>query len=170
MVKLLRSLDRFIEKLQNWILLLTGTAITMMILVNALFRFLKVDWFGSEDLILFVAFWLYFTGSACASREGTQISADMLTLFVKNPAVLRAISVVKDLVSLIMAAVFTGWAVRFVRWQYQLNATSAVYKLPTIISLIPILICFALWTVYLLRDLLRSFTKGEEPREGAEAV
>ena len=38
MVKLLRSLDRFIEKLQNWILLLTGTAITMMILVNALDR------------------------------------------------------------------------------------------------------------------------------------
>lgn len=70
MVKLLRSLDRFIEKLQNWILLLTGTAITMMILVNALFRFLKVDWFGSEELILFVAFWLYFTGSACASQIG----------------------------------------------------------------------------------------------------
>ena len=170
MVKLLCTLDRFIEKIQNWVLLLTGTAITMMILVNALFRFLKVDWFGSEELILFVAFWLYFTVSACASRERTQISADMLTLFIKAPAALRMISIIKDVISLVMAAVFTGWAVQFVQWQYKLKATSAVYKLPTIISLIPILICFALWTIYLFRDLLRHFVKGEPPQKGDEAL
>lgn len=169
MVKLLCTLDRFIEKIQNWVLLLTGTAITLMILVNALFRFLKIDWFGSEELILFVAFWMYFTGSACASRERSQISADMLTLFIKNPAALRAVSVVKDVISLAMSAVFTGWAIQFVQWQYRLKATSAVYKLPTLISLIPILICFTLWTVYLVRDLLRNFVKGERPQEGVEA-
>jgi len=171
MKKVLCKLDHFIEIIQNYILILTGTAVTLMILINALFRFLAIDWFGSEELTLFVAFWLYFTGSACASREGSHISADMLGLFTKNQVFLRVIAILKNAVGLVMAAVFTLWTFEFVMWQNQLGAASAVYKLPVLISLIPILIAFALWTVYLLRDLLRCFVeKPEDIKKGAEPL
>ena len=74
----LKKVDRLLESLEGWILVLTGTAVGVMILANAIFRFLRVDWFGSEELTMFVAFWLYFVGAACASRDDTHISADMV--------------------------------------------------------------------------------------------
>lgn len=45
---ILRKIDGFIEKVEGWILIITGTAVGVMILANAIFRFLRVDWFGSE--------------------------------------------------------------------------------------------------------------------------
>ena len=143
-----------LQWVQDWILIITGTAVGLMILVNALFRFLRIDWFGSEELTLFVAFWLYFTGAAYASRENTHISADMLSLFTSNVKVRAIADIVKNTIGAVMAAVFTYWCFNYVSWQADLGAKSAVYKLPIIISTIPIFICFLLWTLYLARDLV----------------
>jgi len=143
-----------LQWVQDWILIITGTAVGLMILVNALFRFLRIDWFGSEELTLFVAFWLYFTGAAYASRENTHISADMLSLFTSNVKVRAVADIVKNTIGAVMAAVFTYWCFNYVSWQANLGAKSAVYKLPIIISTIPIFICFLLWTLYLVRDLV----------------
>ena len=55
-MKVLKKIDGALEWIQDWILVITGTAVGLMILVNALFRIIKVDWFGSEELTLFVAF------------------------------------------------------------------------------------------------------------------
>lgn len=158
----LQKIDSIIEKIQNFILIITGTGVTLMILVNALFRFLAVDWFGSEELTLFVAFWLYFTGSACAAREDTHISADMLSLFIKRKDFLRIFKIAKNVIGMVMSAVFAAWACQFVMWQYGLGSVSAVYKLPVVITQIPIFLTFALWTIYLLRDLLRCFAQNDE--------
>ena len=125
---------------------------------NALFRIIKVDWFGSEELTLFVAFWLYFMGAACASRDDTHISADMVSLFTTNPKIRAIIDVIKNTIGTAMSAVFTVWCFKYVSWQAQLGAKSSVYKLPVIIATIPILICFALWTLYLIRDLVKALS------------
>lgn len=152
-MKFLKKADSFLQRIQNWILILTGTAVGLMILVNASFRFLRIDWFGSEELTLFVAFWLYFMGAACASRENTHISADMLSLFTSNVKIRAVADIVKNAIGAIMSAVFTYWCFNYVSWQAALGARSPVYKLPVIISTIPILVCFLLWTIYLIRDL-----------------
>lgn len=164
-MKIIRKLDDLLKWVQNWILVITGTAVGIMIIVNAAFRFLAIDWFGSEELTLFVAFWLYFMGAACASREGTHICADMIALFTDNVKILSVVGVIKNLVGLAMSVTFTVWCAQYVAWQAGLGAKSVVYKLPVIISTIPILICFVLWSLYLLRDLIisaRSFTAKKE--------
>ena len=156
MMNFLKKVDRLLEGLESWILVLTGTAVGVMILANAIFRFLRVDWFGSEELTMFVAFWLYFVGAACASRDDTHISADMVSLFTTNPKTRAIVSLVKNAVSLAISAVFTVWCFNYVTWQATMGAKSSVYKLPVIISTIPILFSFAMWTLYLIRDLFRN--------------
>ncbi len=155
-MKLLKKLDGMLEWVQNWILIITGTAVGIMILVNAVFRLLRIDWFGSEELTLFVAFWLYFMGAACASRENTHISADMLSLFSDSPKVRAIADIVKNVIGGAMSALFTYWCFNYVVWQANMGAKSAVYKLPVIIATTPILICFFLWTLYLIRDLVNA--------------
>ena len=155
-MKLLKKADQALNRVQNWILVITGTAITAMILVNAACRFLQIDWFGSEELTMFVAFWLYFVGSACASREDTHISADMLALFTEDPKARAVAGIVKNVISVVMCAVFTYWCFNYVSWQMSLGAKSSAYKLPIVISTIPILLSFALWVLNLIRDLMRN--------------
>lgn len=153
-MKALKKVDAILEKAEGWILIFTGTAVGAMILINAIFRFLKVDWFGSEELTMFVAFWLYFVGAACASRDKTHISAEMITLFTENPKIISKLNLVKNLISIAMSAVFTVWCFRYVAWQAYMGAKTSVYKLPVIISTVPIMVCFFLWTLYLIRDLV----------------
>ena len=105
-----------------------------------------------------MAFWLYFMGAACASRDDTHISADMVSLFTANPKIRAIIDVIKNTIGTAMSAVFTVWCFKYVSWQAQLGAKSSVYKLPVIIATIPILICFALWALYLIRDLVKALS------------
>lgn len=155
-MKFFKKLDGLLQWTQDWILVITGTAVGVMILANALFRLMRIDWFGSEELTLFVAFWLYFVGAACAAREKTHISADMVSLFTSNAKIRAIVDIVKNVIGITMSAVFTYWCFNYVLWQASLGAKSSVFKLPLIISTIPILICFFLWTLYLARDLVVS--------------
>lgn len=164
----LKKIDRLCELFEEYILLLTGTAVTMMILVNALFRVLQIDWFGAEELTLIVGVWLYFIGSIGAGRDNIHISGDMLNMFVKNKHVTYWFNVLRDLISLAMAAVFTSWTLEFVTWQFRLGAQTAVYKLPNVIQLIPIPLFFALWTVYLLRNLIIQIGDRPNANKGGE--
>lgn len=153
---ILKKLDRILNFVEEWILIVTGTAVGSMILINALCRFLKIDWFGSEELTLFVAFWLYFTGSACAARDNTHISADMLELFTSNQRIRAGVHILRNLISIAICTTFTGWCFNYVMWQIDLGAKSMAYKLPVVISTLPILLSFFLWCLYLIRDLIRS--------------
>ncbi len=170
-MSVLKKLDNILKWFEEWILVITGTAVMMMILVNAACRFLTLDWFGSEELTMFVAFWLYFMGAACASREKTHICADMLNLFTQNQKLLRSVSLIKNIISLFVCALFTWWCFNYVKWQGNMGAKSPVYKLPVIIATIPMLISFALWILYLIRDLLNDIkflSSGINPAEQKE--
>ncbi len=153
-MKLLKTLDNGLKWIEEWILIITGTAVGVMILANAVCRFLKIDWFGSEELTLFVAFWLYFTGCACASRDKTHISAEMMDLFTTNKKIRAVVSVIKDIVSIAMCSAFIVWCYKYVSWQLNLGAKSQAYHLPVVIATFPILISFILWLFYLIRDLI----------------
>ena len=164
-MNILKKIDSVLELAEEYILLITGTAVTLMILVSAIFRMAKIDWFGSEELTLIVGAWLYFVGSICAGRDDTHIRGDMLNMFISNKKVVFVCNIVRDIVAIAMAAVFTLWTAQFVLWQYLLGASTAVYKLPMTISILPIPIFFAFWVIYLIRDFVILLKKGPECEE-----
>ncbi len=171
MKKVLKKIDRVCELFEEYILLITGTVVTMMILVNALFRVLQIDWFGAEELTLIVGVWLYFVGSICAGRDNIHISGDMLNMFITNQRITYGFNVIRDLISTAMCGIFTVWTFQFLTWQIGLKAQTAVYKLPNYIALIPIPLFFAFWTLYLTRNLVIQVMKRPgRPEEGGPEV
>lgn len=168
MKTLFNKVDHVFAIFEEYILVITGTAVTLMILVNALFRFIKFDWFGSEELTLIVGVWLYFVGSIYAARNDTHIRGDMLNMFITNQRLVFVFNVLRDIVSISMAVVFTVWTYQFLSWQISLGASTAVYKLPNFISLIPIPLFFAFWAIYLIRKLiiLLQNRPGKGPEKG----
>jgi TRAP-type C4-dicarboxylate transport system permease small subunit len=161
----LNKIDFIFQVLEEYILVITGSAVTLMILANALFRALQIDWFGSEELTLFVAVWLYFIGGICAGRDNTHICGNMLDMFISNKKIIFIFDVLKNVLSIAMASVFSVWIYEFVLWQGKLHSTTAVFKLPIVISLIPIAVFFTFWVIYLIRDLVVLVQNGPERKE-----
>ena len=57
---MLKKLDNFLENIENIILIITGIAVCLLIFIGAMMRYIfKIDFYGSEEIILFISFWLY---------------------------------------------------------------------------------------------------------------
>lgn len=59
-----------------------GIALTCVIFAAVVMRYcFKLDFFGSEEIILLFAWWMYFLGGIGGSQEDSQIKADMVEVF-----------------------------------------------------------------------------------------
>ena len=172
MLKILQKIDDAFEFCANWIMTITGIATCTLIVVAGCMRyFLKMDFYGYEELTLFAAFWLYFMGSAIAGKKDTHINANMISMFCKNEAIIKIVEIVKIVISLAMCAVATKWCFDYVLWSAQMGAKSNVFKLPNVIAQIPMFISFFMWTLYVIRDLVKAVLgfKNKETKEEVEA-
>ena len=159
---MLKKIDSIIEWIANWILVITGIAVCILIFSGAVLRYVfHTDFYGSEELILVAAFWLYFVGSAMAAKHETQIKAEMLDMFVKNKRVLGIASIIKNIINLIMSAVATVWSVQYVMWNITMNVKSNVFRFPVVYAVLPIAISFFLWTIYCIRDFINAIRKAQ---------
>ncbi len=155
---MLRKLDDFVEWISNWILVITGIGVCGLIFAGAFMRYvLKTDFYGSEELILLCAFWLYFFGSAMASKHDTQIKAEMLGLFVHNPKALWIANIITHAINLLMCCIASVWSFQYLKWNIDMHMKSNVFKFPTFYAVIPVVISFVLWTLYCVRDLVNDF-------------
>lgn len=172
MLKILKKLDDIFELCAGWIMTVTGIATCTLIVVSGFMRyFLKMDFYGYEELTLFAAFWLYFMGSAIAGKKDTHINANMISMFCKNETVIKVCEIIKIVVSLAMCIVATKWCFDYVMWSAQMGSKSNVFKLPNIIAQIPMFISFFMWTLYVIRDFVKSVLgiKNKETKEEVEA-
>ena len=76
---------------------------------------LELPVMGLEELLVYPTLWLYFLGSVNASREDTQIKANVLDVFLKTDRSKLIVRVIADLLSVIVASWLTYW--RASPWQ-----------------------------------------------------
>lgn len=156
MLNLLKKADDILEWIENWIMVITGVGVCGLIVSAAFMRYvLSTDFYGYEELTLFCAFWLYFMGSSVAAKKDTHINANMITLFSHNEKIIAVSALVKSIVSLFVCALATYWCFNYVTWSIGMGAKSNVFKLPNAIAQIPMLISFVMWTLYLIRDVIK---------------
>lgn len=155
---LIKKIDKITAKIQEQILIITGVVVCLLIFISAITRYIfKSDFYGSEEITLFFAFWLYFIGTMYAARKVTHINANMVTMLVNNPKIVKTVDLIKNIISLIVCIGVTYFCFKYVGWSVQMNARSNVFKLPNVIGQLPILLGFFMWCLYLIRDLVFSF-------------
>lgn len=168
---MLKKIDDLLETCENWIMVVTGITVCLLIFISAMMRYIiKVDFYGYEEIVLFCAFWLYFMGSSVAAKKGTHINANMMSMFCHNRKILASSELLKTLVSLVVCVVATVWCWNYVLWSFQMGAKSNVFKLPNVIAQIPMFISFFLWMLYLIRDILKDLKQLKAAVRGEEGV
>ena len=148
-MKLLSTIDRGLTKLFEVIMAGSNVAICIMILTGAFMRYiLQKDFYGMEELVLLIAFWMYFAGSAIASREGTQVSADLVTSLLKSDRQRAVLTLIRNILTLILFGILAKWAYDYLLWSIKMRPTTAVYKIPMYIDHAALLVSFVLSALY----------------------
>lgn len=152
----------FLNKFQKTVMTITSVLIVGMICYAVVARYVfGSDFYGSEELIQMLAFWLYFMGAAQGSREKSQISADILTCYITSEKWCRIAHLIKDFLTTAICILVTVWAVKFVAWGFVMMPKSPVFRLPMLIPHFAIGLGFVLMSmyhlIYLIQDLTAQF-------------
>ena len=161
-----RLVSKVLFRAEEYVVVITGLMACLLIMISAFMRYVLLkDFYGAEELIILCAFWLYFIGSALASREDSHLTADLLVSLIKTPQRKAVLNIVRHGLSLVISLIVTFWTYKYIAWIMHMGPHTPVLKFPTILMQAPILISFVLMNFYILGHLIhdiRVLTAGKE--------
>lgn len=124
---------------------------------------LEVPVMGLEETMLYPTIWLYMLGAINASRENTQIRANVLEIFIKTERGHAILAVIGETLSLIVSLWLTWWAWDFTRYVMRVWKESPTLYIPTFyadVALIVALVMMTLFTAWHLSRHVRALVTG----------
>lgn len=131
---------------------------------------LEIPVMGLEELLVYPTLWLYFLGSVNASREDTQIKANVLDVFLKTDRSKLTVRVIADLMSVIVSCWLTYWAWDYFRYALKVWKESPTLYIPTFYAECSVFIGLIMMTIYALSYLIKNSRKlftGPQTEQGA---
>ncbi len=120
-------------------------------LVVVLRYLLESDLFAYEEWLMPLCFWLFFLGSAVGTYEDTQIKADILESWFKNPRFIWWRRVILTIVELIITCFLVYWAILMLRDEiasYPQWQTTIALRIPFFVPRFGIFIGFVFMAFY----------------------
>lgn len=138
--------------------------LTALISLVALFQFVQVitryvfelPVMGLEEVAVIPTIWLYMLGSVNASREDTQIRANVLEIFLKTDRARAALTTLADLISLVVSIWMCWWAWKYFAYALRVWKETPTLYLPTFSYEAALFIGLVLMTLFTLWHLLRN--------------
>lgn len=135
--------------------------LTLLIGVVAITQFVQVftryvlqsPVMGLEEATVFPSLWLYMMGAANASRENSQIRANVLEIFIKSERGHARLGILTEIVSLIVCGWLIRWAWDFARYSWRTWRESATLYWPTFYADVALILGLSLVFLFTLRTL-----------------
>ncbi|RRJ82867.1 TRAP transporter small permease [Aestuariirhabdus litorea] len=118
---------------------------------------------GLEEVAMIPTLWLYILGAVNASREDTQIRANVLEIFLSTERARHILLVVSETCSLVISIWLTSWAWNYFRYALRVDKETPTLYLPTLIyesALFFGLLLMTLYTAWHLLGHLRALLRG----------
>ncbi len=131
--------------------------VALMEFYQVLMRYVfEIPVMGLEEVLVYPTLWLYFLGSVNASREDTQIKANVLDVFLKTDRAKLIVRVIADVMSLIVVLWLTYWAWDYFRYALRVWKESPTLYIPTFWAECAFFIGLLLMTVYAVWYLFKN--------------
>jgi len=161
-----------VERFFKYTLTILISVVAAMEFYQVIMRYiLELPVMGLEELLVYPTLWLYFLGSVNASREDTQIKANVLDIFLKTERAKLKVRVVADFMSVIVSSWLTYWAWDYFMYALRVWKESPTLYIPTFFAECALFIGMACMTFFAMKYLaLHSralFTATEPEEEGA---
>lgn len=146
------------ERFYKYGLTLLITSVAVLEFVQVMLRYVfQHPMMGLEEVLLYPTLWLYFLGSVNASREDTQIKANVLDVFLKTKRSVLVVKCIADALSLVVCAWLTWWAWGYFRYALRVWKDSPTLYIPTFYAECSMFIGLAAMGCYIVHHLIRSF-------------
>ena len=144
------------ERLFRYVLTLLITTVAVISLYQVIMRYVfEVPVMGLEEILVYPTVWLYFLGSVNASREDTQIKANVLDVFLKTEHSRLIVRVIADVMSLVVSAWLTYWAWGYFKYAFRIWKESPTLYIPTFYAEASVFIGLLLMTIYTAYYLIK---------------
>ena len=149
MKKTLKKIWDILLSAEKVVMSVSCIVIVTLVFTTVIMRyFFKANFAGMEEVIIFFAFIIYFIGSAYCSYEESQISADMMGVFIKSERTMELVKVIRGVIESILLVIATGFCVDLVAYAARTGAKTTAVKIPFTLSYSVVLIGVALMTFY----------------------
>lgn len=103
---------------------------------------------GLDEMLVYPTLWLYILGSVNASREDTQIKANVLDVFLKTEKSILLVRVIADCMAVTVSCWLTYWAYDYFRYALRVWKESPTLYVPTFYAECALFIGLVLMTAY----------------------
>jgi TRAP-type C4-dicarboxylate transport system permease small subunit len=157
------------ERIFCWVLTILMVIVAGMEFIQVTTRYVfRIPMMGLEEVLVYFALWLYVLGSVNASREGTQITANVLDVFMKTERAKLKIRIIGDVLGMAVALWLTYWAWDYLLYAWKTWKLSPTRYIPTFYAECSLFIGLSLMTVYgavhFLRNVRRLVASPLEPQ------
>ncbi|MCS7232732.1 MAG: TRAP transporter small permease subunit [Synergistetes bacterium] len=146
---------KFLEKAEQTILVIVSLVVTFLVMAEVILRYVFArPLMGIEELATLVGCWLYFIGSAHASRERSHIMADVLNVIVKTPRNFLKIKFVITIFTFIMTIIFLQWSWNYIKWALKVPEYTPSLRIPLVYAQVAMLISAILMVFYTFVEIV----------------
>lgn len=147
----IKALGEKVLKAEHFIVTVCCLVMVLLVFTTVVMRYVFEKSFqGMEELVMLFAFCIYFIGGALGSHDETQITADMMSLFVKKPRIMMGLRAFQNAVDGILIGICTVFATQQMLFVLSQGSRTSALKLPVWIIYTIILIGLGLMTIYAL--------------------
>lgn len=162
---------KVLVRIQEIILFSLSIGVLAVLGLVVLMRYVfHTDVFAFDEIVLVIAYWMYFLGSGYALYEGTHVKADVLEAFVPRRIKLALRSLV-GLIQVVLGIIYIGWAWEMIVYSWTEMPKTIVWEIPIAFPQTSVFIGFILMTFYSLVYCLEDFFSFlEEGKKGCSQV
>lgn len=146
-------MERFFRYTLTFLIILVAGSQFIQVITRYL---LEMPVMGLEEATLIPTLWLYMLGSVNASREDTQIRANVLDIFLKTDRAKSYLQAFSDTLSVIISIWLTTWAWDYISYAFRVGKSTPTLYIPTIIYESALIIGLVLMVIFTLWHLLRN--------------
>lgn len=148
--------DKDMETVFKYTLTLLISTVAGFQAVQVISRYVfETPMMGLEEMALIPTMWLYILGAVNASREDTQIRANVLDIFLKTDRARHWLAVISESISLIISGWLTWWAWDYFKYAKRVWKESPTLYIPTIIYEAALFLGLVVMTLYVGWHLLK---------------
>ncbi|EGR2743421.1 TRAP transporter small permease subunit [Vibrio parahaemolyticus] len=150
------------EQKFRYLLTFLIASVALMQFVQVVTRYVfEAPIMGLEESMVIPTLWLYMLGAVNASREDTQIRANVLEIFIKTERGHQILALISETISLVISSWLTYWAWDYVKYAWRVWKESPTLYIPTFyhecsvfIGLLLITLFIAMHVIKLIRQLM----------------
>lgn len=159
------------ERFFKYALTILISTVAAMEFYQVVMRYLlEIPVMGLEEILVYPTLWLYFLGSVNASREDTQIKANVLDVFIKTDRAKLVVRVIADFMAVVVSSWLTYWAYDYFRYALRVWKESPTLYIPTFYAESSVFVGMVLMTIFACFYLVKNFRKlisGSQAEQGA---